>query len=120
MPTDIRPVREDWGPHSSRFIESETTFSELMEFLGTTADTIVEESPRQDSTLFWFQDGAAILDVLANAEPKTLLRSFLLRHPEGRKERTEIRDLLHNLRALSPSWRPLLDTDDQSLRILSD
>ncbi len=120
MSTNIRPVREDWGPHSSRFIDSETTFCELMDFLAVTADTTVEESPRQESTQFWFQDGAAILDLLANSEPETLLRSLLARHPETRKERNQIRSLLQNLRALSPSWRPLLDRDDQSLRILSD
>lgn len=119
MSHNIRPVREDWGPHSSRFVEPET-FARVLDFLASTIDSPLEESPHTDGVLFWVGDGGAALTLLTLSSPGTLVRAFLMRHPECHTEESPLRSLFENLHHLAPEWREFLDTDDQSLRILSD
>jgi len=95
MSADLRPTVTAWGPHTSRFLDEDTT-EEFMHWLAKQAGVDIETEDRKDGTDYVFLDGMPVLIFLTRCHPIGLPR-----RPLGRS-RGDVLSLLQNMKRLAP------------------
>lgn len=114
MALSFRPIREDWGDHSSCFI----TRDRLITVLEAIADHTIEAdfqgryfelSEDAGGTVAWILRGESFLHFLERPE---FTKQWLFDAIEANDITLEdIASLVHNMQALASSWRSMLDGD---------
>jgi hypothetical protein len=117
MSMSLRPVREDWGTHSSSFCDDPVNILSALtnEFTGGNHG----EESYGDLTVVWISDGKTFLDrlhAMNRDERHQLAVKFAGEYDE---DVGDVDSLLSNMRNLANEWRGMLGSDG-SLRFYVD
>ena len=114
MSANLRPTVTTWGPHTSRFLDVETT-DEFMLWLADQAAVELEFERRRDGKAYTFLDGKPVLTFLARCQPARIAT----RAAWG-ADAPDLLPLLQNMKRLAPQWERWLDPVEGTLTLFSD
>lgn len=114
MSADLRPTVTAWGPHTSRFLDEDTT-EEFMHWLAKQAGVDLETEDRKDGTDYVFLDGMPVLIFLTRCHPKRIATKAAWGEAAG-----DVLSLLQNMKRLAPGWGRCLDPVEGTLALFAD
>jgi len=114
MSADLRPTVTTWGPHTSRFLDEETT-DEFMLWLADQSGVELETEQRKDGKDYTFLDGKPVLAFLTRCRPARIAT----RAAWG-TDAAALLPLLENMKRLAPQWGRWLDPVEGTLTLFSD
>lgn len=114
MSADLRPTVTAWGPHTSRFLDEDTT-EEFMHWLAKQAGVDLETEDRKDGTDYVFLDGMPVLIFLTRCHPKRIATKATWGEAAG-----DVLSLLQNMKRLAPGWGRSLDPLEGTLTLFAD
>jgi len=123
MSRSLRPIREEWGPHTSCFVENAVpVLRVLARDLAQCPVTDFGWSPDHESFTLDIEAATQFLSYLRERTPDGIVRELspLLKASHVRHSAGDLESLLSNLRhfALSDAWQPWIeDGDILTLRI---
>jgi hypothetical protein len=115
MSLNFRPVKTEWGPHSSNFVESGVVANVLYDLAGYwLGEDEVTQQEVEEVTEVTIQSGGEFLKHLMQRTANDLLDDLeAVAFDHGDVCTVDMMDLLGNMVALAPEWRKYVESDDQ-------
>lgn len=115
MSRNLRPIRSEWGPHSSLFIDDPESFPDVIRAITDgEAPLSIAWNESSEAYLIRLFQGQEFLKVCQGMDVDKVLG----RMEEG-LNRDDVKLLLSNLKVMAGDWKEFVDKDNQ-LEILVD